>query len=312
MLNNPALFSMARLLAVAFNCPPMQRGESGPAVARMQEALVSLGHPMPRSTRSDGSMDGQFGGEMHKQVSNFQVRNGIKDTLGFGSGTICGATMIAIDAKLGKLSDPSIQTPGGSVPKPPTSGGLDPAPRMTLPESAKLLEAYEKFRPYKGAPCRRHVNGARIRNQCAIRMSIALGMADCGFDYVGFKGHPHTAKHGCCDFPQPHTTNATMLWKQIEVKGLKFEKYWINPDRKRDRTNKKRSAEIHARLTERKGIIYMNRCFGKKGSHIDYWDGQNYMNSVMNYHGSGEPRDNQKMIYTTKGFICFLPIKNTG
>lgn len=312
MLTNPALFSMARLLAVAFNCPPMQRGESGPGVAMLQQALVSLGHPMPRSTKSNGTMDGQFGGEMHKQVCNFQVRNGIKDTLGFGSGTIDGQTMLAIDAQVGSLGNPSIPTAGGAVPKPPTASGLDPAPRMTLPESAKMFAAYEKYRPYKGAPCRRRANGGPIKNQCAIRMSIALGMVDCGFDYAGFKGHPHTAKHNCCDFPQPHTTNATMLWKQIEAKGLKFEKYWINKDHKRDRTNRTRSSEIHGRISGRKGILYMNRCFGSKGSHIDYWDGANYMNSVMNYHGNGEPRDNQKMIYTTRGFICFLPIKNTG
>ena len=319
MLSNSIFLAVPRLILAANNAPPIRRGDNGDAVALLQHALVTLGYPMPLSTRPDGSMDGIFGGEMEKTVKNFQIRNTLVDAYGFADGIVGKMTMGVFDALVKVLSDPFIALGGGGkVPKPPTPTGLDPSVRMSLPESGKLRAAYESFRPYKGHICRRKVldqeSGDRheIRNQCAIRMSVALGIADCGFNFAGYSYYPHLERYKCSDFTAPHITNATKLFEQIERKGLIFEKYYIDEKRQKITSpNKKRAGFIHGRIKDRKGILFLSKCFGKKGSHIDYWDGSRYMNNVLHYNGPGEPPQNNKMIYDTRHFIAFLPVGKT-
>ncbi len=63
--------SNARLQAAALNRPAMGRGERGPAVALVQQALLDLGYPMPRSA-GNGVPDGVYGRETKDVIWQFQ------------------------------------------------------------------------------------------------------------------------------------------------------------------------------------------------------------------------------------------------
>lgn len=79
----------ARLQKAFDNSPAIKRYEKNhEAVAKVQQALIDAGYPMPDSTK-DGSPDGKFGKETYKVVSSFQEAHGLKvdgsvgrDTLG--------------------------------------------------------------------------------------------------------------------------------------------------------------------------------------------------------------------------------------
>lgn len=65
-----------RIVAASNNNPPMRRGERGEAVERVQQALIDLGYPMPRSIRA-GRPDGIFGQETDSRIRSFQRDNNL-------------------------------------------------------------------------------------------------------------------------------------------------------------------------------------------------------------------------------------------
>lgn len=78
--------------------PPMGQGESGEAVATLQQALIDIGFGMPRSTDATGKPDGIFGQETYRVVRGFQLRQGIvqdgivgRQTLGELDGIFSGS-----------------------------------------------------------------------------------------------------------------------------------------------------------------------------------------------------------------------------
>lgn len=62
-----------RLEAAFDNSPPLGIGESGEGVRLVQEGLVAENHPMPKSTKPDGTLDGHFGSETLDAVRDFQT-----------------------------------------------------------------------------------------------------------------------------------------------------------------------------------------------------------------------------------------------
>jgi peptidoglycan hydrolase-like protein with peptidoglycan-binding domain len=70
-LTSPRFANNARLQAASENNPPLRRGETGDAVAILQQALVDLGFKMPISL-SQGSPDGIYGAETEGTVRQFQ------------------------------------------------------------------------------------------------------------------------------------------------------------------------------------------------------------------------------------------------
>lgn len=79
-------------------------------MARLQQALVQLGHPMPNSVKPDGTADGIFGGETEAAVRAYQTKNGLapdgiagRDTLTCMdaelAGTVAGSGMTAAERK---------------------------------------------------------------------------------------------------------------------------------------------------------------------------------------------------------------------
>jgi hypothetical protein len=65
-----------RIVSAANNSPWMKKGETGTAVAILQQALVDYGIPMPGSTNG-GVMDGMFGRETKDAISFLQGANNL-------------------------------------------------------------------------------------------------------------------------------------------------------------------------------------------------------------------------------------------
>lgn len=91
-LTSARFASDPRLQAAAENSPPMGWGERGPAVVKLQQALVDLGYPMPVTTKS-GHPDGIYGGETRNSLIKFQRKNGLSD-----DGIAGRMTLSALDA----------------------------------------------------------------------------------------------------------------------------------------------------------------------------------------------------------------------
>lgn len=71
-LNSQMLRSNERLQAASRNDPALKPGESGQAVRLLQEALIAVGYPMPRSTKPNGTVDGIYGQETAQKVREFE------------------------------------------------------------------------------------------------------------------------------------------------------------------------------------------------------------------------------------------------
>lgn len=99
-----------QLQSAAENAPPLRRGSNGGGVARLQQALVQLGHKLPISVKPDGTADGMFGGETDKAVRQYQEKKGLnvdgvagRDTITTMdaelAGTFPGGNMTATEKK---------------------------------------------------------------------------------------------------------------------------------------------------------------------------------------------------------------------
>jgi hypothetical protein len=71
----------------------IRRGDRGPAVGKIQQALFDLGHPLPRTMRS-GVPDEIFGPETQGAVKDYQASEGLKT-----DGIVGPVTMASLDSK---------------------------------------------------------------------------------------------------------------------------------------------------------------------------------------------------------------------
>jgi hypothetical protein len=73
-LRAPRFITSARLQKASLNQPALTIGETNDGVARLQQALIDLGWPMPRSTGNGfRGPDGMFGGETHAALKSWQA-----------------------------------------------------------------------------------------------------------------------------------------------------------------------------------------------------------------------------------------------
>ena len=84
-----------RLELASLNAPVVKIGEKGQAVRLVQQALILLVGPLPKSTAEDGSPDGEYGAETLKVVKAFQGAVGLKK-----DGRVGTDTLAAMDAQL--------------------------------------------------------------------------------------------------------------------------------------------------------------------------------------------------------------------
>lgn len=73
-LVSPRFATDHRLQRAAANNPAMGRDETGESVRTVQQALIDLGFPLPRSIRRYGSPDGVYGSETIAAMQDFQRR----------------------------------------------------------------------------------------------------------------------------------------------------------------------------------------------------------------------------------------------
>lgn len=77
---SPRFIASRRLRQVAANQTKLSKGDRGRSVHLVQQALLDLGYPLPRSTRSVSySPDGSFGDETEAKLKEFQACSRLKD-----------------------------------------------------------------------------------------------------------------------------------------------------------------------------------------------------------------------------------------
>ena len=111
-----ACFDDERLLAF---------GSRGPAVEKIQQALIDAGHPLPRF-----GVDGDFGSETRTAVQEFQREpgRGLDD-----DGVVGPLTMAALDAHFAPAGPPAPTPPAPAPPAPPAPAPPGPAPAPPAP-----------------------------------------------------------------------------------------------------------------------------------------------------------------------------------
>lgn len=155
-------------------------------------------------------------------------------------------------------------------------------------------------------PCRRSrdagIGGPKVNNQCAVRMSVALSRAK-GQDILEYYEGKALHSARCCAGSDkcPHISSAKTLFNHIKkVLNWSFEPV-------------KGGASA---LAKRKGIIFFDtistfkrkdaegRETGEYGDHIDFWNGQTYMNRAT---GSGAPSSSLNLFSDSKSvWFCEL------
>jgi hypothetical protein len=101
-LTSPQLARDDRLEAAARNSPPLRKGASGPAVAKLQQALIDAGYQMPITTaRGSRPPDGIYGDETVRVVQSFQAAAGL-----MADGVAGTQTLQALDNRLSRPPAP--------------------------------------------------------------------------------------------------------------------------------------------------------------------------------------------------------------
>lgn len=273
-----------RLRRAAENNPPLKRGERGPAVQIVQQALIDAGFPMAISAAGDRKPDGVYGGETYRTVRAFQSRH-----------------RLSVDGKVGKDTLAKLEE---AVSGKPVAAKPPPQPRhshmdmlvdgeVSRPEFRLVQAAYQSYlldsKPCKG-----------IKYNCAARMSVALGR--CGWSTEKFPKQARVHKgRASCQVNIPHIIGARELAKHLrDTFGL-------------TRRFKGRALrEAKKSLSGQRGIIYFDDCFkrddGSAGDHIDIWDGRRYFNEVISEDAAGRRGRRHKSLFDLSDEVWFIAL----
>lgn len=97
-------FDLPRFSVAATGLNVIKAGESNSAVRVLQTALVTIGYPMPQSTKQNGSLDGVFGDETYRRVQEFQRASFPNEA---PDGKVGPNTLAALDKMLLKKTPPT-------------------------------------------------------------------------------------------------------------------------------------------------------------------------------------------------------------
>ena len=175
-LKSPRFASNARLRNAAGNAPPLIHGESGPAVAIVQQAFIDLGLAMARSTKKLGRPDGIFGGETESRVWQFQARTGLER-----DGIVGRSTMAKLDELL-----PTAGPPAKPLPDPGPSHRINVHMRSidnpVVPEFTQLEVMQVVFSQYLIEVVM--LSGESIGLQPGEQLTLNVVEGDCEWDQV--------------------------------------------------------------------------------------------------------------------------------
>jgi hypothetical protein len=164
----------------------------------------------------------------------------------------------------------------------------DPLVRVCVarPSYALMERAYRDY-VADSAPCK----NPDINNQCAVRMSVALGR--CGFDLLGFpnRRRVHSGRPGC------------RLDVEHVVGARELADYLVTALCAPRRFSAQQADDARTALTGQHGIIYFNNCFRRSaggpmvGDHIDLFDGSSYYNEVIRVSAGGDARSGTDLFH---------------
>jgi hypothetical protein len=151
---------------------------------------------------------------------------------------------------------------------------------VARPQYALLQRGYEAYRS-NASPCR---GGAT--NQCAVRMSIALGRAGFGLESFAPSNRVHSGGTRCGTDNMRHVLGAEELANFLTLSlGA--------PLTVRPRPRHSGCAHAIDQIRGQTGIVYFNNCFERAGSgirqgdHIDLFNGQQYYNQILHPRAGG-------------------------
>ncbi len=284
MLNSHLFSNNPRLIAAAVNNPAMRRGDPDQeAVRLLQLALKFLQvATMRMSTAANGTLDGDYGGETFRAVQSFQRENSLGGANNTFDGIANSDTLEVMDAQLIQRGNPTRDTlatrPPGS--RTPLSQNLIPK----RPTASRLQHEYNKFVDVRGKPC-----ACTGQNQCAVRMTVALGRSDIGFHLNGpspRRLYVHRAfSRRCGGVDTAHDNSAGRVFRYLQT-------FW--PFTRYNITQARSGADIYTQVQGPPAIIFFERLAGNRdssrlGNHIDFFDGTRIMNDALGYATRGEP-----------------------
>ncbi len=136
------------------------------------------------------------------------------------------------------------------------------------------------------------------KNQCAIRMSLAL--ANCGLTFERFQNQAriHQGRKECLLGETPHIVGADEL-------HLFLATIW-------DTGVTDSGSAMKEMIKNKCGIIYFNNCFKRnqsdtslRGDHIDLWTGEKYYNQILKI-GAGGDAGTKSDLFSRADFVRFF------
>jgi hypothetical protein len=155
-----------------------------------------------------------------------------------------------------------------------------------------MQQAYEDYKQ-NTSPA-----GLTPKNQCAVRMSLALGR--CGFSLDAFPDQRRVISKQ--HLPVPYVQGAKELADYLQT-------MWGAPQVFRRNLN-----TVAQTLNNQKGIVYFNNCFHRaddpegtrQGDHIDLWNGTHYYNQVYHLRAGMEDRLSSGPLFTSSDSVWFF------
>jgi hypothetical protein len=167
----------------------------------------------------------------------------------------------------------------------------------TLTASA-IADYYGKYFKYKTTkPCA----DVHAKNQCAVRLSLALEGLSPGFlDDFDPANRVHRNRNTCMNLP-PHVLGAAELGNYLSQQwGVPFGYHGAD---------KLRAREV---LRARPGVIWFEKCYttsaGTESDHVDFWTGWHYMNELFKVSAGGNADAGDDLFKRSNGVIRFFSL----
>jgi hypothetical protein len=168
------------------------------------------------------------------------------------------------------------------------------------PQYVFLERAYNDYRT-NSRPCRR---GAA--NQCAVRMSIALGRAGFGLEAFQPRARVHSGDGACQTDGIPHVLGAEEL-------AVFLRRTLGPPIPFRQTAPGQGCASAFESIQGQRGILYFDNCFtragetARSGDHIDLFNGRQYFNQIIHPQAGGDELTGGSL-FGRAGQVWFWPL----